>query len=430
MVMSEEACWRPILHGDQACLALRIAEEVADQLVPTPPNAFWILLDAYLARELNTRRHAERALNRLQALLADERVFGSQALYYGVAGLGFVLEHVSVLLRDWVETDGDPCAEFDSALLRAERRCVPQASYDLISGSAGVATYAVERLSRAGSKPTLAADLLRLIVERLDAHAERTPSGVRWLSHPKLIPAHQREYAPSGYYNLGLAHGVPALAVVLAHAIVQGIHVDRAWQLLDGAVAWIGIQQGQAAEGAGFPAWIAVGQAVRPGSSREAWCYGGLGVAVALLNAAELVSNHAWSEMACAFAGLEATRRDAASGVVDACLCHGAAGNAHLYNRLYQATGETVFIDAARRWFDRVFAEYRATEVYGGFRFWGGEGGEPGWRTDHGFLSGCAGVALALLAAAGTVAPEWDRLLLANLPVRIGRRCSDRDSSG
>lgn len=80
-------------------------------------------------------------------------------------------------------------------------------------------------------------------------------------------------------------------------------------------------------------------------------------------------------------------------GAVDAGLCHGSAGLAHIFNRHWQATGERVFADAARRWFGRTLA--RIDHVSGG-----------------GFLSGRAGVALALLHAASAREPTWDRVLL------------------
>jgi hypothetical protein len=38
------------------------------------------------------------------------------------------------------------------------------------------------------------------------------------------------------------------------------------------------------------------------------------------------------------------------------------------------------------------------------------------WIDDPGFLTGAAGIGLALLAAVSPVEPAWDRLLLAALP--------------
>jgi hypothetical protein len=40
---------------------------------------------------------------------------------------------------------------------------------------------------------------------------------------------------------------------------------------------------------------------------------------------------------------------------------------------------------------------------------------------DPGFLTGAAGIGLALLAATSPVEPAWDRVLLASVPPRQGR---------
>ena len=39
-----------------------------------------------------------------------------------------------------------------------------------------------------------------------------------------------------------------------------------------------------------------------------------------------------------------------------------------------------------------------------------------GWRDEPGFLTGAAGIGLALLAALFPVEPAWDRVLLASIP--------------
>jgi hypothetical protein len=114
-----------------------------------------------------------------------------------------------------------------------------------------------------------------------------------------------------------------------------------------------------------------------------------------------------------------ATRAMDQSGVVDAGICHGAAGAAHLYNRLYQATGDPVLREAAAAWIERTLAYRKPGVGVGGFEMWVmGDGEELAWRPDPGFLTGSAGAGLALLAAATPVEPEWDRVLLADIPAR------------
>ncbi len=56
------------------------------------------------------------------------------------------------------------------------------------------------------------------------------------------------------------------------------------------------------------------------------------------------------------------------SGCVDAGLCHGAAGVAHIYNRFWQWTGDDLFGAAARRWFAEVLAMRRPDSGIAGFR--------------------------------------------------------------
>jgi hypothetical protein len=43
------------------------------------------------------------------------------------------------------------------------------------------------------------------------------------------------------------------------------------------------------------------------------------------------------------------------------------------------------------------------------------------WAADAGFLTGAAGIGLALLASVTSVEPEWDRLLLVAIPPREQR---------
>ena len=101
--------------------------------------------------------------------------------------------------------------------------------------------------------------------------------------------------------------------------------------------------------------------------------------------------------------------------VRDAGLCHGAAGLAHMYNRLFHATGEESFREAARRWIARTLdmAEWSAGGAT--YRFWLPADGVVTASEHAGLLNGTAGVALALLAATTPIEPMWDRMLLLSL---------------
>jgi lantibiotic modifying enzyme len=150
--------------------------------------------------------------------------------------------------------------------------------------------------------------------------------------------------------------------------------------------------------------------------ARAAWCYGDPGVAVALLGAARAVGHATWEEAALAIARRAALRSFESSGVLDAGLCHGAAGLAHLFNRMYQMTGDPLLGDAARAWFERTLAMRQPHQGLAGYRSFEPERTDAQWVDDPSLFTGVGGIALALLGAISPLEPRWDRLLLASLP--------------
>ncbi|HET9619862.1 MAG TPA: lanthionine synthetase LanC family protein, partial [Kofleriaceae bacterium] len=141
------------------------------------------------------------------------------------------------------------------------------------------------------------------------------------------------------------------------------------------------------------------------------WCSGAPGVAVALLAAARALDDDELASDAIA-----AVRGDDAYDDVpaDATLCHGTAGLAHLCNRLYQATGDGGLAERALGWLRRTMAAHTPGAGVAGFRRWRRKPTTQ-WEADPGVLVGAAGIGLALLAAATPLAPDWDRVLAADV---------------
>jgi lantibiotic biosynthesis protein len=408
--------WQPILVGDEAKRALLLAETIADTVAAAEQaDPFALLLDAYLAIERDSEKHAERALTALEVMAERDHGGHTVALFGGLTGFGFACEHVYRVLDAWIEPDSvDSLDELDLALAKRVRTYPAHGNYDLIGGLAGVATYAAERLPRQPAR-----ELLGLVVERLETDSERRSIGRAWHTRPEHLPEHQRVDAPEGYYNLGVAHGVAGLVPLLARAAAEGICADSARPLAVEAMRWISAQQGATGDGARFASWVPVGRPP-PRETREAWCYGGLGMSVSMLAAARLLRDAEWDRVATDFARLEASRPTEGSGVVDCSVCHGAAGNGHLYNRLFQATGDETFRHAARKWLLQAMDPRHAGEAGREYVFRMPEPGRRtttlGWHRSAGFLVGASGVGLALLAAASHHEPAWDRVLAAAIP--------------
>lgn len=407
--------WHPLLSGPPADRTLEAVHEIAATLPSASEaglaggQAGQAVFYAYLALHDNDEAQADRAAALLES--AVETVATRPlppTLYTGFPGVAWATEHLQGRLFEPGEDDEDPSLGIDEALLGALERSPWPGDYDLITGIVGIGVYALERLPR----PTAAACLER-IIERLAELAERTPEGATWFTEPERLPPWQREINPNGYYNLGVAHGIPAIIALLAGAAAGGVAGAR--PLLDDTVRWLLAHRLEPGADSCFGSWFYPGQPAN--ASRLAWCYGDLGIAASLLAAARAVHEPAWEREALDLALAAALRPSQTAMVRDAGLCHGAAGIGHLFNRMYQSTGEERLADAARFWLGHALEIRQPGEGIAGFRAWAAEqDGESSWRTDPSFLEGAAGIGLALLAAVSAVEPAWDRVLLVSLP--------------
>jgi hypothetical protein len=420
--------WQPLLQAALKDGAWRSVREILDDLSPAERDptgdpslagglAGLALLHGYLGQAgqqglraagfipAGTSPAARRCLRRATAAVADNPT--SASLSSGLTGVGWALAHLQDRLPG---LDGEAAAaEIDEVLLHHLDQSPWADDYDLISGLVGFGVYALERLPR----PAAVACLER-VIDRLTETAEHRAEGLTWWTNPAWLPAETCAMYPRGYDNLGLAHGVPGVIALLGQACAADVAVARARPLLEGAVRWLLAQQ----EPGGFPALVATEAAEKP--ARLAWCYGDPGVAAALLGAARCVAEPAWECEALAIARRAAQRPPEQSGVVDAGLYHGAAGLGHLFNRLFQATGEPWLAEAARSWFARTLAMRWPGRGVGGSAAWQlGDDGVPTWVADAGLLTGAAGIALALLAALTAVEPAWDRMLLVAIPTAL-----------
>ena len=425
---SSPGSWTPILDGEEGAQAREVIRAITQALQPLQPtllpekttagslaggSAGLAVFYAGLAGSGLVDDAEESAVDFLnQAVEAVAAARSTPALYSGFTGAAWAMAHLDGRIFD---ADGDdPNNAVDKALRELLRRSPWRGDYDLVSGLVGFGIYALER-----PRP-VAIECLSLVIDRLDEMAVRTPGGVAWFTAPEQLSAPQRNDSSQGHYDLGLAHGVAGVIALLGQVCASAderLHSVRrkARMLLDGAVAWL-LAQEPKDRTQSFPYWVGPGVSPRP--ARLAWCYGDLGIAVALLQAARGAQQTAWEQEALRIARRAARRRAEESGVVDCGLCHGAAGVGHLFSRLFQATGDETLRDAARIWFARALAMRQVPSEIAGFPAWTRDPERPDdmrWGAEPGLLEGVAGVALALLAATTDVEPEWDRMMLVSI---------------
>lgn len=246
------------------------------------------------------------------------------------------------------------------------------------------------------------------VLDVVEARAEYDGDGM----FVRLVASGPRQADGSaGCAVVGVAHGAAGLVSYLASVAAGGLRCStRAQSLLAASMRWLLRQRGSAGDGA--PArWRASGYA----PSRVTWCYGDPGVALALAVAAQVTGSATVCGVAAELAAAASARDPDDAGVIDACLCHGAAGLIWFGRRVLDA-GTAV---ADRRQAERFTAHWSRDVIEqrraGRLQFFRGSGTDR----NSSFLEGDAGVALALLHAATGAAPCWEQLLLGT-PVRAG----------
>lgn len=358
----------------------------------------------YLAAASNDQRWVDRGFELLNDAIEDaQSLVPSLGLFAGLSGLGWTIEHLSRFEGGSASIDSN--AEIDAASLRALERGIWPGPYDLISGLVGFGIYFLERLPVENAIRGIQA-----VTSQLDRLSRQAGEGITWHTRPDLLPDWQRERYPEGYFNLGAAHGLPGVLYLLAEAAERGAD-QRAEQMLAGAMAWFLKQRRPPGALSWFGPWVA---AEEPSDTRLAWCYGDLGIAAVLLRISRRAGRAEWRTFAegllenCLAWPMEL------AGVNDAPLCHGAAGVAHIFNRIYQDEGDRRCRDVAAEWFERALGMRRPGQGVGGFSVFTAPdpSGPVVWKSSPAFLDGSLGIALALLAGLTPVEPQWDRLML------------------
>lgn len=405
-----EGVWSPILIGPEAVLANTAIDAIAHDLRAFDPYSVGptvaagaagiALFFAYLAEVREDERASAEAERWLDA--AVDR-FGAvyppaESFLSGYTGVAWTV----IQLCD-ADTAEDVCSAIDSSL-EARLATPPEARhYDLIVGLVGIGLYLLASPDSSRRRAQLTT-----VLSQLEQRAVTDACGVTWFTPPEHLPIWQRNICPQGYFNLGVAHGVPGVIGLLSRMLLVNVERERVSRLLEAAMHWMLSISSWHLEGR-YPSWRGVGASDAP--ARLAWCYGDLGVAPVMLSAARAAERPDWYAEALSLSRLTTRRPSELTLVRDGGLCHGAAGVGHVLNRLFHGFGEASLRERACYWFRHLLDSRKPDGGCGGFSMFNPET-EPQWISDPGLLTGSAGIGLALLAATSNKTPEWDRALL------------------
>lgn len=320
----------------------------------------------------------------------------------GISGIAWCIQHL--IRSGFADADGitDIFEEVDALLGNAMREELDHQRYDFLHEGLGIALYFLEK----GDIETNGTYLTET-VKQLERSAITLHGGIAWMDHVTPQKNNRRSF------NLGLAHGVPAITAILGMIYHQGIERDRAGRLIEGAINRIlsarNIPEQEITSL--YPVLVDDDNRALTGKqSRLGWCYGDLGIAMLLLNMSNWLQNDTYKEQALQILHHTLQFRDSRNGsVYDACLCHGSAGISHIYRRAYILTDERCLLEGSEKWLVHTLQMNSWKDGAAGFKFYG----KGSYQNSYGLLEGITGIGLSLIAALDTErTPAWDRSLL------------------
>ncbi len=320
----------------------------------------------------------------------------------GTAGVGWFLEYAAK--QQWLEEDtNELLADLDNLLHFKLNQFLQQHNWDFLHGAVGLGFYFLSRQTNT----TSVTDSLDTLLLYLEHTAEQTPDkGYKW----KSVLNHETNQIG---YNISISHGMSSIVVLLSKMYQLEQYKDRSKILLEGVVNYILAQEiDKEKYGSYFPSY-AIESEEELRASRLAWCYGDLGIAMALWQAGIAMQNENWKNKAIEVLLFAAENRHDLQQefVMDAGLCHGSAGIAHIFYRAWWNTRMPEFKQAADYWFETTLKMAYHTDGLAGFKTWRTpEYG--GWQNSYSVLEGIAGIGLAMLSYITETEPTWDECLL------------------
>jgi lantibiotic modifying enzyme len=401
--------WTPIIDGSNAAKYRRKLEEISHVLQMETPNLERMglmggkvgiaLFFFYYAQLTAEEKYHDFAFRILSDVVDAMDGFYFNTFAKGQAGVGWVIEHL--VENEFMEADtGDVLEYLDRFLYEKMAAELQTGNYDLLHGAVGYGVYFLNRLKKNKTN-----QYLQSFVNGLEKIAQKEKNGtVKW----KTTINQQKGIIG---VNLGLIHGTAGIIAALSKIYEQGIHKDKAWALLKGAVNYL-LNQASDPRKSGFcfPVWI--GDRMSPTGGGLSLSSGDLSIALALWQTSLAAQNDRWQEKSIDTA-LHTVKNTGLSEnfIRDGALTIGTAGIAHAYNRMYHYTGRQPFKDSALYWFEETLKMANHPDGFAGFKAWRGIRVNRRDK-EFGLVEGIAGIGLSLISALSAIEPKWDRSLL------------------
>ena len=339
-----------------------------------------------------TERYAEQLLNQLM-----QRTY-VHTFCSGFSGILYLFDFLRE--NDFIEIDvNNNQPALDNYLISHMRQDFHLQRYDFMHGALGVGLYFLKK----GDSNEYIQELIDFLYDTADTDNDRQI--FKWESFLKI----NKNIA---VYNIALCHGVSSIIIFLSRVLKSNIVDKRVLEMMTGAINYILSQEIDFSQfGYSFPGYIQkyTPNPLSSSKMRLAWCYGDLGIGLALWQAGKVVQKTEWKEKGLHILLQSTQRRDLAENfVVDAELCHGSAGICMIFRRMFLETNRSEFAEAAAYWLNQTLKFSTFEDGLAGYKtFVVNE-----WKCNDSLLMGISGIGLMLLSYLHEDEQKWDEMLL------------------
>lgn len=360
------------------------------------------LFHFYYGRYAQSEVHLDKGAELVLGSLKDLRKYPtSDSFASGISGILWTVNHL--VRNDFVELDtADFLSDMEEKMLDSMMDSAKKNHYDFFYGALGVGFYFF-------SSPLFNSYQQKLeeLLSVLEKNGQPALGGsLKWET---ILNAREMKVGCS----LGLAHGMSVIVRFCSKYYLHYPENEKVEKLAERTINYILNQKLPEGHHSVFANHALESYSDNDGkdrNSRLAWCNGDLGIAYSLFMASKSFGRSDWKEESLNIL-LQSTYRKKLekNKVYDAGLCHGTAGIAHIYRRMFLNTGMQEFEKASLYWYDQTLKMATHKDGLAGYM---SLYSEDVWEKKEGLLEGIAGIGLSFVSVVSGEEPAWDEALL------------------
>lgn len=321
----------------------------------------------------------------------------------GYSGICWTLLHLKE--HGYIDMDTDILDHTDERLFIDMETSLHNNNWDFLHGASGIILYFLKKRQNTSDTKNIDRYIDVFIKQMSDMAVNEQDDCMKWASTVYTDDKSRM------VYNICLSHGMSALLTIFTKIYLSyNKSNDLFRRLIEETSQYIIHQRiDPNIYKSCFPSYSIESEPHLVGS-RLGWCYGDLGIAMALWQAGVALNEQKWQQIAVETMKHAATRK-VESSTMDAGICHGTAGIAHIFNRMHQYTKIEQFKTSSDYWIDETLKMAKFDDGVAGYKTYRAISSEN-YINDYTLLSGVSGIGLCLLSNIYDGASAWDECLL------------------